>query len=82
VPISRNKDSLWEIWNKVYTHCKLKETQGNVKSEMETMLKVESSKAIVAQLTRTILQYTIKILGVLSIKQKNYYCHFLWSYHI
>jgi hypothetical protein len=55
---------------------------GKCEIRIETMLKIVSSQAILAQLTRTVLQYTIKILEVLLIKQKNYYCHFLRSYHI
>jgi hypothetical protein len=48
VPISRNKDFLWEIWHKVYTHCKLKVTLRKVESEMKIVLEVVSGQAIVA----------------------------------
>jgi hypothetical protein len=41
-----------------------------------------STKSITEELTKTILQFTIKILGVLLIKLKNCYCHLLQSYHI
>jgi hypothetical protein len=53
-----------------------------MKSEMEIILKVELSKLITAELIKTILQFTIEILGVLLIEKKNCYCHLLQSCHM
>jgi hypothetical protein len=40
------------------------------------------TKSITAEIIKTILQFTIKILGVLLIKQKNCYGHLLQICHI